>query len=91
MKKNENCPLCDSTDIKLTIENAPITEPFTRTKLVPIKNYICNNCGFEGDFYKENDDLLEKEINQLKIISAKSNIEYLLNSHKNISMSSQRV
>ncbi len=79
------CPACGADTLTERIESQILKEPFGGQKEVPLKEYYCSTCESKGDFFNENDNVIENALESLK---AKS-ITNILNdfSNKKISMS----
>jgi len=66
------CPLCGNEEIKNHPTTQILSEPFGGVKEIEVSNYICDVCGFDGDLLKENDNILQETINELKSNAVKS-------------------
>ncbi|MFO7748543.1 MAG: hypothetical protein R6V54_00470 [Desulfobacteraceae bacterium] len=66
------CPLCGNEEIKNHPTSQTVREPFGGAKKVKVSNYICDVCGFDGDLLKENDNLLQDTISELKSNAVKN-------------------
>lgn len=79
------CPACGADTLTERIESQILNEPFGGQKEVPVKEYYCSTCESRGDFFNENDNVIENALESLK---AKSTINILNDfSNNNISMS----
>lgn len=56
------CPSCGSDAVELSEKIKLISEPYGKTVDVPINNYTCSICGMQGDFTGDNDDIIDKAI-----------------------------
>lgn len=79
------CPACGSDTLTERIESQILKEPFGGQKEVSVKEYYCSTCESKGDFFNENDNVIENALESLK---AKSIINILNDfSDNKISMS----
>jgi len=82
---NNICPVCGSDKVEKITTTHTISEPFGGTKNISISEVKCNACGSTGDFFNENDSIIESSIKELK----QNSINNILNdfSENKISMS----
>lgn len=80
---NLTCPLCGNEKIDNEPIKKSIKEPFGGSKEVLISNYICSECGFDGDLMKENDQILQESISELKCLAVKNILEEFGENHYN--------
>ncbi|NOQ45082.1 MAG: hypothetical protein GQ559_00135 [Desulfobulbaceae bacterium] len=86
MTNEKICPACGNDNIIEDKITHLINEAFGGSKSVELVKDTCELCGTSGDFSSKNDELLEEEINKLKVAAA---INILQNFAENgISMSS---
>jgi DNA-binding transcriptional regulator YiaG len=85
MMSNNICPVCGSKDIKRIINLEAISEPFGGHKNIDIVEVKCNTCESTGDFFNENENIIDEAIRELK----QNSIINILNDFSNnkISMS----
>jgi len=82
----QRCPICGSKEIIKKKKTIPISEPFIEQENIEIFENICYSCKSRGDFFNQNESLLEETIKELKQKSVKRILEYFIG--KKISMSS---
>jgi DNA-binding transcriptional regulator YiaG len=82
---NNICPVCGSDKIERITKEHTISEPFGGTKNISISEVECKACGSTGDFFNENDSIIDSSIKELK----QKSINNILNdfSENKISMS----
>ena len=61
-----SCPVCGSENLKKTSNKAKITIDFGREIFIDEVAYRCSDCGFDGDFAKENDSKIEVALEEAK-------------------------
>ncbi|MCI5218584.1 MAG: hypothetical protein D3914_05195 [Candidatus Electrothrix sp. LOE2] len=78
------CPVCGLGQLEERSVARVIRESFGGSSTVSIKNYYCGICESDGDFFDENEKVIENEVEALK----KNAIKNILNdfSRNNISM-----
>lgn len=74
----EICPICGNKNIQRNIKTKMIEEPFGGQKKIKIVQYTCSDCDASGDFFNENEEKLQKTINQLKKIAVKNTLGYFI-------------
>ena len=79
------CPACGSDTLTERIESQILKEPFGGQKEVPVKEYYCSTCKSKGDFFNENDNVVENALESLKAKSIINILNYF--SDNKISMS----
>ena len=79
------CPACGSTDIKDEKVITILKEPFGGQDVVDKHEIVCSMCGSRGDFFNENDDVINEAVKKLKQKSIENIIDDFAN--KKISMS----
>jgi len=82
----QRCPACGSIDIIDEKKNILIKEPFGGQDNIEIHENICSMCGSRGDFFNQNEPLIDETIKELKQKSIENILNYLIDSK--ISMSS---
>jgi len=65
----KNCPVCGSNSIVCNEVKENIDEAFGGRKTISIKEYMCEDCESEGDFFDENEDCLKTAIAALKDVA----------------------
>ena len=79
------CPLCGGNDLVKDKQIRSVLEPFGGKKEIETVNYICNTCGFNGDFLKENEKALQSCIDELKIQAVKNILQDFLSNNYSFS------
>jgi len=82
----KKCPVCGSEEILEKKETIAITEPFAGKANIEIIKNKCLVCESEGDFFDQNENIIEEIIKNLKQKSVESILKYFINNK--ISMSS---
>ena len=65
MKENKLCPVCGSARLERIVQKETINGDMGKELTVDIPHVRCNECGSEGDFYNENEEVIEKAITNL--------------------------
>jgi len=83
MKKKQLCPVCGSDKLERVVQKDSIPGDFGKELVVDVPYVKCTECGSEGDFFGENDQVIEKALSTLN----ESYIEDALNffNERNIS------
>jgi len=71
----QRCPACGSIDIIDEKKSILIKEPFGGQNNIEIHENICSLCGSRGDFFNQNETLIDETIKKLK----QKSIENILN------------
>lgn len=71
----QRCPACGSIDIIDEKKSILIKEPFGGQDNIEIHENICSLCGSRGDFFNQNETLIDEKIKKLK----QRSIENILN------------
>lgn len=79
------CPLCGGNDLIKDKQIRSVREPLGGEKEIEAVNYICNTCGFNGDFFKENEKALQSCIDELKIQAVKNILQDFLSNNYSFS------
>jgi len=82
----KRCPECGSEAIIENKKNISIKEPFADEVNIEINENICSSCGSQGDFFNQNETLIEETIKNLKQESIKNILNDFIDNK--ISMSS---
>ena len=69
---DKTCPVCGANALILRTESQVLKESFGGQKEIKIKNYYCSTCESTGDFFNENEAILNNNINLLKTQSIKN-------------------
>ena len=62
----QRCPACGSIDIIDEKKSILIKEPFGGQNNIEIHENICSLCGSRGDFFNQNETLIDETIKKLK-------------------------
>ena len=62
MSEERVCPVCGSDKLERVVQKESICGDLGKTLVADIPNIICNECGFEGDFFGENEKTIEKAL-----------------------------
>ncbi len=73
---NKVCPACGADTLTLRKEVQVLKESFGGQKEVPINEYYCSKCESTGDFFNENEEIIETNIESLKEQSIKNILNY---------------
>lgn len=82
----QRCPACGSTDITDEKKSILIKKPFGGQYNIEIHENICSTCGSRGDFFSQNDFLIDETIKKLQQKSIENILNYFIDNK--ISMSS---
>jgi DNA-binding transcriptional regulator YiaG len=82
----QRCPACGSIDIIDEKKSILIKEPFGGQDNIEIHENICSLCGSRGDFFNQNEPLIDETIKKLKQKSIENILNYFIDIK--ISMSS---
>lgn len=82
----QRCPACGSTDITDEKKNILIKKPFGGQDNIEIHENICSVCGSRGDFFNQNELLIDETIKKLQQKGIENILNYFINNK--ISMSS---
>ncbi|MDP1677797.1 MAG: hypothetical protein Q8L88_13145 [Bacteroidota bacterium] len=62
----QTCPVCGSSDLVKTQIAKVVADPFGGDRKIDIDEYLCNNCGADGDFFNQNDEKVNTAICELR-------------------------
>lgn len=79
------CPVCGSKGIIEEKIKHRIKEPFADEEYIEISENICKTCGAKGDFFNQNDEIIEDKIKELKQKSVENILEYFIKNKLNMS------
>lgn len=79
----KRCPECGSKAIIENKKNISIKEPFADEVNIEINENVCSLCGSQGDFFNQNETLIDETIKNLK----QKSIKNILNDFTNNKMS----
>lgn len=60
------CPVCGSPNLTSKVENVNLYENFGGQLAIEKKFYVCSDCGTEGDFFGDNEEVEERALQVLK-------------------------
>lgn len=78
------CPICGSEDIYEKKKKHRIKEPFAREEYIEIIENVCRTCESKGDFFDNNDEIIEKKIKELKQRSVENILEYFIKNKRSL-------
>lgn len=81
--KDKVCPACGADTLTLRKEVQVLKESFGGQKKVPVNEYYCSTCESTGDFFNENEDIIETNLKLLK----KQSIRNILNDFSKVKIS----
>ena len=74
----QRCPACGSIDIIEEKKSILIKEPFGGQDNIEVHENICSVCGSRGDFFNQNEPLIEETIKKLKQKSIENILNYFV-------------
>jgi len=78
------CPVCGSEDIYEKKKKHRIKEPFAREEYIEIIENVCRTCESKGDFFDNNDEIIEKKIKEFKQRSVENILEYFIKNKRSL-------
>ena len=81
----QRCPACGSIDIIDEKKSILIKEPFGGQDNIEIHENICSICGTRGDFYNQNDLLIDETIKRLQQKSIENILNYFIDNKMSMS------
>ena len=78
------CPACDSENISENKKTILIKEPFAGEENIEIIENTCKTCEFKGNFFNNNDEIIEKKIKELKQRSVENILEYFIKNKRSL-------
>jgi len=81
----QRCPACGSIDIIDEKKSILIKEPFGGQNNIEIHENICSLCGSRGDFFNQNETLIDETIKKLKQKSIENILNYFIDSKMSMS------
>jgi len=76
MNENKLCPVCGSDKLERVVQKESINGDMGKNMVVDIPHDKCNDCGFEGDFFGENEKAIEKALSSLDKIYIEDTLNY---------------
>lgn len=84
MKNKIICPACGSEDIYETKKRIKIKEPFADAEIIEIIENVCHTCKAKGDFFYQNEDIIEDTIKRLKQRSVENILEHFIKNKRSL-------
>jgi DNA-binding transcriptional regulator YiaG len=81
----QRCPACGSTDITDEKKSILIKKPFGGQYNIEIHENICSICGTRGDFFNQNDFLIDETIKKLQQKSIENILNYFIDNKMSMS------
>lgn len=78
------CPACGSEDIFENKKKIIIKEPFAGEEYIEIIENICRTCESKGDFFDNNDEIIEKKIKEVKQRGVENILEYFIKNKRSL-------
>jgi transposase-like protein len=78
------CPACGSENISENKKSIAIKEPFVGEENIEIIENICHDCESTGDFYDQNDEIIEAKIKELKQRSVENILKYFIENRRSL-------
>jgi transposase-like protein len=82
--KNKTCPVCGSDEIYEKKKKHRIKEPFAGEKNIEIIENVCKVCESKGDFFDQNDEVIEENIKELKQRSVENILKYFIENKRSL-------
>lgn len=82
--KNETCPVCGSDEIYEKKKKYRIKEPFAGEKSIEIIENVCKVCESKGDFFDQNDEVIEENIKELKQRSVENILKHFIENKRSL-------
>jgi len=83
MKESKLCPVCGSDRLERVVQKETINGDMGKELIADIPHIKCLECGSEGDFYNENEEVVEKAISKINTACIEDALNFF--SEKNIS------
>jgi hypothetical protein len=84
MNNTKICPACGSEDIYETKKRIKIKEPFADAEIIEIIENVCHTCKAKGDFFYQNEDIIEDTIKRLKQRSVENILEHFIKNKRSL-------
>jgi len=84
MNNTKICPACGSKNIYGTKKTINIKEPFAGEINFEIIENVCKTCDSKGDFFNQNDEVIEKNIKELKQRSVENILKYFIENKRSL-------
>jgi transposase-like protein len=78
MNNKKICPACGSENISENKKTITIKEPFAGEENIKIIENTCHDCESTGDFYYQNEYIIEEKIKELKQKSIENILKYFI-------------
>lgn len=82
---NKRCPECGSSVVIEKKKNISVTEPFAGRDNIEILENVCSLCGSRGDFFDQNESLIDKTVKNLKQKSVENILDYFIDNKMSMS------
>ncbi|MDD3538925.1 MAG: hypothetical protein AB7V60_04820 [Candidatus Caldatribacteriota bacterium] len=79
------CPACGSEEIYETKKTIKIKEPFAGEESIVITENICLVCESKGDFFDQNEEIIENTIKRLKQKSVENILKHFIENKRSLS------
>lgn len=84
MNNTKICPACGSENIYETKITINIKEPFAGEINFEIIENVCKTCDSKGDFFNQNDEIIEQKIKELKQRSVENILKYFIENKRSL-------
>lgn len=84
MNNTKICPACGSENIYETKKTINIKEPFAVEINFEIIENVCETCDTKGDFFNQNDEIIEENIKELKQRSVENILKYFIENKRSL-------
>ena len=65
MNENKLCPVCGSDKLERVVQKESLNGDFGKELIIDVSHAKCVECGSEGDFFNENETVIEKALSTL--------------------------
>jgi transposase-like protein len=84
MNNTKICPACGSENIYETKKTINIKEPFAGEINFEIIENVCKTCDSKGDFFNQNDEIIEEKIKELKQRSVENILKHFIENKRSL-------
>jgi transposase-like protein len=84
MNNKRICPACGSENISENKKNITIKEPFAGEENIEIIENTCHACESTGDFFEQNEKVIEENIKELKQRSVENILKYFIKNKRSL-------
>lgn len=78
------CPACGSKNISENKKTITIKEPFAGEESIEIIENVCKTCKSKGDFFDQNNEMIEAKIKGLKQKSVENILKYFIKNKRSL-------